>query len=79
VSRRFSWKPLEIGEPELDQRADPVLDSGLARDREGLLVAGAGLGRIDALLQSVVPRDEQLLNPLARVVPLHKPSVTRQI
>ena len=79
VSRRFSRKPLEIGEPELDERADPLLDPNLARDGECLLVARAHLLRIDALLQAVVAGDEQLLDPLSSILPLHKASVTRQI
>ena len=38
-SRRFSKEPLEIGEPELDQRTHAFLEPGLAGDLRGLLVA----------------------------------------
>jgi hypothetical protein len=72
-------KPLEIGEPEVDERTDLVLDAGLARGGQRLLVACARLRGIDALLEAVVTGDEQLADALARLVPLHKPSVTRQI
>jgi hypothetical protein len=78
VSRRFSRKPFEIGKPELDERADPLLDPSLAREGECLLVARAHLLGIDALLQAVVAGHEQLLDPLARVFPLHKSTVTSQ-
>jgi len=62
--RRFSSEPLEVGEPELDERADRLLEPRLARERQRLLVALAGLRRIHALLQPVVAGDEQLLDLL---------------
>jgi hypothetical protein len=75
MSRRAGWRrssePLEIGEPDLDQRLDRPLEPGLAGHLERLLVALPRLGRIDALLEPVVARHEQLLDPLARVAPLH--------
>ena len=43
--RRSSCEPLEIGEPELDERPDRVLEPRLARDLERLLVALAHLLR----------------------------------
>ena len=53
---------VEIGEPDLDERSDRVLDTGLARERKRLLVALSRLGGVDALLEAVVPRDEQTLD-----------------
>ena len=39
-----SWsEPLEVGEPDLDERAHALLEPRLARDGERLLVALAGL------------------------------------
>ena len=64
--RRFSSEPLEVGEPDLDERPDRVLEPGLARDGERLLVVRAHLLRRDALLQAVVARDQELLDPFAR-------------
>ena len=79
ASRRSCCKPLEIGEPDFDERSDRVLDPGFARRCEGLLVALARLRGVDSLLQPVIAGNEQLLNALARGIPLHKTSVTRQI
>src|SRR5204863_9877248 len=76
---RFSSEPLEVRKPELDQRSNGFLQTRLARRLERLLVALAHLGRVDALLQPVVARDEQLLDLLASVRPLHKFTVTSQI
>ena len=76
--RLFSCEPLEIGEPDLDERPHRVLEAGLARDRERLLVARACLRGGDSLLQAVVARHEQLLDPRARVLGLlHIPSLAR--
>ena len=83
-SRRFSSEPLEVGEPDLDERPHRVLEPRLARHRERLLVALARLLERDALLQPVVARDEQPLDlgpHLAAgllVGGMHEPSVTRQ-
>ena len=52
--RRSSGEPLEVGEPDLDERPHALLEPGLARDRERLLVALAHLLRLDALLEPVV-------------------------
>ena len=41
--RRSSGEPLEVGQPDLDERPDRVLDAGLARDGERLLVGLAHL------------------------------------
>ncbi len=43
--RRFSSEPLEIGEPDLDERTNGLLEPGRARDRERLLVGRADLLR----------------------------------
>ena len=60
---RRSWsEPFEIGEPDLDERPHGLFDPGLARQLESLLVALARFRRRDALLQPVVPRDEQALD-----------------
>ena len=77
--RRFSSEPLEVREPDLDERPDQLLEPRLARERERLLVAFARLARVDALLEAVVARDEQLLDPLPSVAALHKASITGQI
>ncbi len=60
--RRSSSEPLEVGEPELDERAHALLQPGLPRDRERLLVALARLRGGDALLEPVVAGHQQLLN-----------------
>ncbi len=67
--RRFSSEPFEIGEPDLDQRTNRVLEARIPRHRESLLVRLADLLGRNALLQPVVAGDEQLLDP-ARV---HRP------
>jgi preprotein translocase subunit SecG len=59
---------LEIGESDLDERPDRFLETCLAREGERLLVRRAHLLRRDALLQTVVARDDQLLDPRARLV-----------
>jgi hypothetical protein len=59
---------LEVRKPDLDQRGDRVLEARLARDGERLLVGLAHLLVRNALLQPVVPRNEQLLDALTRVV-----------
>ena len=43
--RRFSSEPFEVGEPDLDERPDRVLDPRLARELERLLVALPRLSR----------------------------------
>ena len=47
-------RAFEVGEPDLDQRPDPLLHPVLARERQRLLVALAHLRRVDALLEPVV-------------------------
>src|SRR4029077_1223782 len=74
--KRFSSEPLEVGEPDLDERADRVFEPCFAGGLERLLIALPGLGRIDALLQPVVSGDEELLDSFVRLAPLHKSTVT---
>ena len=77
---RRSWsEPLEVGEPDLHERPDGVLEPRLARGLERLLVALPHLCRVDALFQPVVARDEELVDPLPRLLGLHIRSVTVQI
>src|SRR5439155_8386326 len=78
-SRRSSAALRQVGEPDLDERADRLLEPGLARHRERLLPALARLRGVDALLQPVVAGHEQLLDALPHKITLHKASVTRQI
>jgi CheY-like chemotaxis protein len=73
-----SREPLEVGQPELDERLDRLLDARLARLGQRLLVALPGLRGVDALLEPVVPGHEELLDPIAGV-PLHKFTVTSHI
>ncbi len=77
--RRFSSEPLEVGQPDLDERADRLLEPRVLRRLEGLLVALPHLLRVDALLEAVVSGDQELLDPLPGVVALHKRTVTSQI
>ena len=65
----------QIREPDLDERPDPLLEPGLPRERERLLPALARLRRVDALLEPVVARHEQLLDPLVDVL-FHKATLT---
>ena len=71
-------KPLEVGEPDLDERSHGILEARLPGCLQRVLVARTHLGRIDALLEPVVTGNEELLDPLPRVATLHKPSVTGQ-
>src|SRR6185369_4115223 len=72
VCRRSGWRrsfcePLEIGEPDLDERPDRILETRLAGHRESLLVGLSDLLVGDPLLEPVVPRHEQLLDSFACV------------
>jgi len=73
--RRFSSEPFEVGEPDLDQRADRLREAGFPRQSERLLVGLAHLLQRDTLLQPVVARDEELLDLLARIL-CHKPTIS---
>jgi len=72
-------EPVEIREPDLHERPDGLLEAGLARDRERLLVALARLSGRYALLQPVVAGDEQLLDLCARILVGHRRSLTGRI
>src|SRR6476469_4702629 len=72
--RRFSSEPLEVREPDLDERPDRILEPGFPRSLEGLLVALSRLGRIDPLLESIVARDQELLDLYACGVRAHEES-----
>jgi CheY-like chemotaxis protein len=72
MSRRAGWRrsspePLEVGEAQLDQRPDRVLEPRLACDGERLLEVRPRLLGIDALLQTVVARDQKFLDSLTNV------------
>src|SRR5262249_47522048 len=66
--RRSSCEPLEIGEPDLDERTHRLLQPCCPRHPERLLVALAHLRGIDALLQPVVTGEQQLLDLRSRTV-----------
>jgi hypothetical protein len=63
--------PFEVREPDLDERSDRLFEASFARLFEGLFVALPHLGRVDPLLEAVVPGDEQLLDPLAGLLVSH--------
>jgi hypothetical protein len=48
-SRRFSSEPLDIGQPDLHERADSLFQTSLARDLERLLVHLPHFRRFDSL------------------------------
>src|SRR5687768_6314693 len=78
LSRRVRV-PVEIREPELDERPYRVLEARLACDLQRLLVALANLVVGDALLEAVVTRHQQTLDPRPRVVAgTHRASVTKE-
>src|SRR4051794_36291400 len=69
--RRSSCEPFEVREPDLDQRPDRLLEPGLLRDRQRLLVALPDLLGRNALLQAVVAGQEQVVDLLARCRLIH--------
>jgi CheY-like chemotaxis protein len=69
--RRSSGEPLEVGQPALDERPDRFLETGLACQLERLLVAPPNLLRRDALLEPVVPGDQEFLNLVTGVKICH--------
>lgn len=77
--RRSSFELLKIRKPDLNQRSDRVFEPGLPGDRESLLVALPYLGRIDPLLETIVTRDQELLDSLVRVLGLHERSLAAHI
>jgi CheY-like chemotaxis protein len=80
VWRRFSSEPFEVGEPDLDERPDRVLDPRLAGELERLLVALPRFLDSNPLLQPVVAGDEQPLNLGAHLIAggVHIRSLARQ-
>src|SRR3954468_11051205 len=72
--RRSSSEPLEIREPDLDERPHRVLQAVLARQRERLLVARADLVGRDALFQAVVPGQEVVVDLLPGFIGVHFPT-----
>jgi hypothetical protein len=72
--RRFSFELSEIGQPDLDERLDRLLETRFTSHGERLLVGLAHLLVRHALLEAIVPGHEKLLDALARVFG-HRPSV----
>src|SRR5262249_6449516 len=70
--RRSSSEPCKLRQPTPDQRPDRLFTPRLACDLERLLVTLARLCRVDALLEPVVPGDDQLLDPLPGVIRGHR-------
>src|SRR6478672_556834 len=66
--RRSFSEPLEAGQPDLDERANLLLEARRAGDLERLLVARAHLVGRDTLLQPVVAGQEQVVDALAGVL-----------
>src|SRR5262245_11596386 len=64
-------EPIEIGEPHFDKRPNLILEAGFPGHPKRLLERLPDLFVGDALLQAVVTRDEQLLDPFSRVARLH--------
>jgi CheY-like chemotaxis protein len=80
VWRPFSSEPLEVGQPELDERANRILDPRLARELERLSVALPDFLDLDALFEAVVSGDEQPLDLGAYLIArgVHIRSLARQ-
>src|SRR3954451_20025008 len=64
--RRSCCEPFEVREPDLDQRPDRLLEPGLLRNGQRLLVALPDLVGGNALFQPVVARQEQIVDLLSR-------------
>jgi hypothetical protein len=56
-------EPFKVCQPELHQRAYPVINAGLSRELKRQRIAFACLRRIDALLQAIVACEERLAHP----------------
>ena len=61
----------KVGETDLDERPDGLLESGFLGYLKGFLVRLAHLLGRDTLLEPVVAGDEELLDPFAGVVGGH--------
>jgi hypothetical protein len=66
--RRSSGEPLEVGEPDLDEREHRLLEAGLPGDRERLLVALPDFLRGHTLLEAVVTVQEEIVDLRSRGV-----------
>jgi hypothetical protein len=62
---------LEIGEPDLHERPDRLLDPGLTGECQRRLPALARLRRVDPLFETVVTGYEMLLDPGTKIVVRH--------
>jgi hypothetical protein len=80
VWRRFSSEPFEVGQPELDERANRILDPRRARELERLLIALPDFLDLDSLFEPVVAGDEQPLDlgPYLVARGVHIRSLARQ-
>lgn len=58
---------MKVGEPELDERSDLVLDPGLTGERERLIPAFPHLRGVNSLLQAIVSRQQGLLDTNSEV------------
>ena len=76
IEEILSLRRRQVREPDLDERPNRLLEPRLARDLERLLPALARLGRVDALLQPVVARDEQLWIRRPGLVGPHRASLS---
>jgi hypothetical protein len=65
---------VQVGDPDLDERPDRVLDPRLAGERERLLPALPRLGGIHALFETVVSGYEKLLDPRTQIILGHEES-----
>jgi preprotein translocase subunit SecG len=66
--RRFSSERFEVPQSDLDQRTHCLVEPGFPCNGERFLVRLAHLLDGDALLQPIVARDEQLLDPRPRAL-----------
>ena len=64
-------KPVEVCQPDLDERAHGLLQANLLGDLQGFFIRLSHLLRRDALLQAVVAGHEELLDAFTRVGRLH--------
>jgi CheY-like chemotaxis protein len=72
-------EPVEVREPELDERAHALLEARLACHLERLEEALAGLLGGDTLLEPVVAGHEELLDPLPRLGLVHPRTLPRDV
>lgn len=70
-TRGWRVKAIEIREPDLDERPHGLLEPGVDRHPECLLVRLAHLFRRHALLEPVVAGHEELLDPFTGLLRGH--------